>query len=76
MISRDVDLLDMQSKLLDWLRKKMPDASDLVISDMERSGAGFTNESFLFALAWKEGGEHKSAGMILRCEGTVYPIYP
>ena len=75
-MSRDVDFLDMQSKLLDWLRKKMPNASDLVISDLERSGAGFTNESFLFDLSWDEGPERKFAGMILRCEGTVYPIYP
>lgn len=76
MMSRDVDLLDMQSKLLGWLRKKMPQASNFTLSDLERSGAGFTNESFLFDLSWDEGGEHKSAGMILRCEGTVYPIYP
>ncbi|MFC2027271.1 phosphotransferase [Chloroflexota bacterium] len=76
MMSRDVDLLDMQSKLLNWLRKKMPNASNFAISDLERSGAGFTNESFLFDLSWDEGNEHKSAGMILRCEGTEYPIYP
>ncbi len=76
MMSRDVDLLDMQSKLLGWLRKKMPQASNFTLSDLERSGAGFTNESFLFDLSWDEGNEHKSAGMILRCEGTEYPIYP
>ncbi|MCP4605317.1 MAG: hypothetical protein GY847_33160, partial [Proteobacteria bacterium] len=76
MMSRDVDLLDMQSKLLGWLRKKMPQASNFTLSDLERSGAGFTNESFLFDLSWDEDGEHKSAGMILRSEGTVYPIYP
>lgn len=75
-MSRDVDLLDIQSKLLNWLRKKMPNASDFVISDLERSGAGFTNESFLFDLSWDEGRERKSAGMLLRLEGTVYPIYP
>lgn len=76
MISRDVDLLDMQSKLLDWLRGKMPDASDLRLSELERSGAGFTSESFLFDLDWRESEEHHSAGMVLRCEGVTYPIYP
>ncbi len=76
MMYRDVDFPDMQSKLLDWLRKKMPRASHFTISDLERSGAGFTNESFLFDLSWDEGGRRKSAGMLLRCEGTAYPIYP
>lgn len=76
MMSRDVDLLDMQSKLLSWVQRKMPNASNFRVSDFERSGAGFTNESFLFDLSWDEDGERKSAGMILRLEGTVYPIYP
>ena len=35
MMSRDVDLLDMQSKLLGWLRKKMPQASNFTISDFQ-----------------------------------------
>ncbi|MFO8102452.1 MAG: phosphotransferase [Dehalococcoidia bacterium] len=76
MISREADLFDIQSKLLDWLRGKMPQARDMTVSNMERSGAGFTSESFLFDLGWKEGGEDKSAGMVLRCEGTSYPTYP
>ncbi len=76
MISRNANLFEIQSKLLDWLRRKMPQAQDMTISNMERSGAGFTSESFLFDLGWKEAKAEKSAGMVLRCEGTAYPTYP
>ncbi len=76
MISREADLFDIQSKLLDWLRRKMPQARDMTVSNMARSGAGFTSETFLFDLGWNEAGENKSAGFVLRCEGTSYPTYP
>ena len=76
MMSREVDLGDLQSKLLPWLQEKMPQAKNLSISDMERSESGFTNESFLFDLSWEEAGQRRSQGMLLRCEGKTYPIYP
>ncbi len=76
MISRDADIFDIQTKLLDWLRGKMPDAGDMKLSELQRSGAGFTSESFLFDLNWTEEGQSRSAGMVLRCEGAQYPVYP
>ena len=76
MISRQVDLSDMQSKLTAWLQKKMPQAQNLSISGMERSGAGLSNETFLFDLRWREAGQHRSEGMVLRCAPRSYPVFP
>lgn len=76
MISRDVDLADMQSRLIAWLRKKMPQAGNLSISGMERSGAGLSNETFLFDLSWQEAGQRRSEGMVLRCPPRDYPVFP
>ena len=76
MLSRQVDLSDIQSKLTAWLQKKMPDAKNLAISNLERSGAGISNETFLFNLAWQEHGEQKSEGMVLRCAPMSFPVYP
>jgi aminoglycoside phosphotransferase (APT) family kinase protein/putative sterol carrier protein len=76
MISRQVDLSDMQSKLIAWLRKKMPQARNLSISGMERSGAGLSNETFLFDLSWQEAGRQRSEGMVLRCAPQSYPVFP
>jgi len=76
MISRQTDLSDIQGKLIKWLQKKMPDASDLSITNMERSGSGFSNESFLFNLDWAEAGQSMHQGMLLRCAPKTYPVYP
>ena len=76
MLSRQVELSELQSKLLDWLQNKMPEARDLAISNLERSGAGISNETFLFNLAWQDHGKPKSEAMVLRCAPRSSPVYP
>ena len=76
MISRQVDLSDMQLKLTAWLQKKMPRARNLSMSGMERSGAGLSNETFLFDLSWQEAGRQRSEGMVLRYAPQAYPVFP
>ncbi|MDM8001042.1 MAG: phosphotransferase [Dehalococcoidia bacterium] len=76
MLSRQVELSELQPRLLAWLQKKMPRARDLAVSNLERSGAGISNETFLFNLAWKERRAPKSEGMVLRCAPRSSPVYP
>ena len=76
MLSRQVELAELQPKLSAWLQKKMPDAKDLAISNFERSGAGISNETFLFNLNWQEKGKQKSDAMVLRCAPRSFPVYP
>jgi aminoglycoside phosphotransferase (APT) family kinase protein/putative sterol carrier protein len=76
MLSRQVELAELQTKLLEWLQKKMPEARDLAISSLERSGAGISNETFLFNLSREEEGKRKSEAMVLRCAPRSSPVYP
>ncbi|MBA7595453.1 hypothetical protein ES703_02416 [subsurface metagenome] len=76
MLSREIDLADMQSRLIAWLQQKMPQAQNISISGMERSGAGLSNETFLFDLSWQEAGQQRSEGMVLRCPPRDYPVFP
>ena len=76
MLSRQVELAELQPKLLDWIRGKMPKARDLAISNLERSGAGISNETFLFNLSWQEKGKPESEAMVLRCAPRSSPVYP
>ena len=75
-MGRSVDLSDMRLKLLAWLQKKMPDVQNLAMSELQRSGSGYSNETFLFELNWDEGGLHRSEGMVLRCQPKTFPVYP
>ena len=75
-MQREVDLPDMQSKLIAWLQEKMPQAQNLSISGMERPGVGLSSETFLFDLSWQEAGQHRSEGMVLRSAPRSYPTFP
>ena len=76
MLSHDVDLAALQPQLIAWLQHKMPEARELSITDVERSGAGFTNVSIPFTLRWTQAGQPKSAGMLFRAPATSAPVYP
>ncbi len=76
MLSRQVELAQLQPKLLAWIQGKMPRAGDLAITNLERSGAGISNETFLFDIGWKEDGKARSQAMVLRCAPRSLPVYP
>ncbi len=76
MQSRQVDLDAVQLAIAPWLESHMPQARDLSISGLERSGAGLSNETFLFNLSWTEEGAAISRDLVLRCAPSSYPVYP
>jgi len=76
MLSRQVESAQLQPKLLDWIQTKMPKSKNLAISNLEKAGAGISNETFLFNLTWQEQGKPQSEGMILRCAPRSFPVYP
>jgi aminoglycoside phosphotransferase (APT) family kinase protein/putative sterol carrier protein len=76
MVSKRIDLSDKRPALLAWLQGKMPQAWNLTISNLERSGGGFSNETFFFNATWEEGDEKKSERMVLRCPPTGFPVFP
>jgi hypothetical protein len=73
---RQIDLAGAQSKFVAWLQKKMPEASDISIMNIERSGSGLSNETFLFEMTWKEDGRPQSRGMVLRLPPKSFPVHP
>ncbi len=76
MLGHDVDLNEVQSKLVGWLEQKMPQAKKMILSDLERSGAGFANVSIAFKLNWEENGQQKNEALIFRGSGKSDPVYP
>ena len=76
MLSHDVDLAAIQAPLIDWLRRQMPQAQALSITDIDRAGAGFTNVSIPFTLRWQEGGHDRTEQLLFRAAGTSDPVYP
>lgn len=60
-----------------WMRGKMPAASELVLTNLSPPAAtGFSNDTLLFDLAWKEGGSECQQGLVARIKPSGYAIFP
>ena len=73
---RQLDPSVVQSVIASWLQKKMPKARDISITNIERSGSGMSNETFLFDVSWREGKKSRSEGMVLRLPPKAHPVHP
>ncbi len=67
---------DMQSKITAWLQAKMPHASRLSISNMQKPGMGLSSETYLFDMHWEEAGQRKSKGVVLRSAPAQFKVFP
>ncbi len=76
MQARQIDVAELQAKITAWLQQKMPKAEKLSVTNLTRSGAGFSNETMLFDATWKEDGKSHSQGMVLRTPPKAYPVFP
>jgi len=70
------DTFAMQGELIAWIQTKMPEALDLSISDMQKPGMGLSSETYLFNINWKEAGQSKSMGVVLRSAPRNRGVFP
>lgn len=64
-------------RLKAWLETKLVGAKDVVISELVApAGSGFSNETLLFDLSWREGGEARREKMVVRIRPTGFQIFP
>ncbi len=76
MESEKNDTVEMKSKLVPWLKNKMPQATNLTITDLEKPGMGLSSETWLLDVAWDENGQQKSEGMVLRSAPQDFKVFP
>jgi len=70
------DLSAMQGKLTAWIQTKMPEARNLSVSDLQKPGMGLSSETHLFNINWKEAGQSKSVGAVLRSAPRSRGAFP
>lgn len=76
MVSRSrANLEELQHKLAPWFQGKMPQASDIAVSNMKPPEAGFVAETFMFRLDWTEAGQRESREMVFR-RPPLLPVFP
>jgi len=66
-----------KQQLTAWLSAKLPAASDLEITNLTPPAAtGFSNDTLLFDLAWRENGRDRQEGFVVRIKPSGYAIFP
>ena len=70
------DMAQMQTNLVAWIAKQMPQAVNVSITEPEKPGMGFSSETILFDIKWEESGEKKSRPVVLRAAPQGEGVFP
>jgi aminoglycoside phosphotransferase (APT) family kinase protein len=71
------DLQLTRTSLLAWLQTRLPHARDLELSDLSGPGAtGFSSDTLMFDLAWREGEDTWGQKLVLRLEPSGFRVFP
>lgn len=71
------DLVDLARDLGAWMQGKMPGASDLPLENFDYPrGAGQSHETILFDATWREGGQEKALGCVVRIKPGRFTVFP
>jgi aminoglycoside phosphotransferase (APT) family kinase protein len=71
------DLESDRPKLVAWVQSKLPGATDVEISELtEPQSSGFSNETLLCDLTWKEGGRPRRESLVIRIQPTGFTVFP
>lgn len=71
-----LDLAVIRCKLADWIAAKLPDATDLTVSALERPGSGTSNETFFFQLDYRQSRQAVSKNLVVRWPPKGFLVFP
>ena len=70
------DLEIIRQRLAAWLTDQMPQASDIVLSPLQRPGAGISNETYFCDLQWRQGGMPQTRPLVIRWPPSGFMVFP
>jgi aminoglycoside phosphotransferase (APT) family kinase protein/putative sterol carrier protein len=76
MLGRQRDLDAVHAALTRWLATKLPDAKNVTLSSFRTPKAGVSNETFLFEIAYTQGGVERSERLVARLQPTDFLVFP
>lgn len=61
----------LEPRLAGYIRTRIPEATDVIVSALERISGGASRETYRFRLTWREGGQPHDRKLILRRDPPV-----
>lgn len=56
----------LEARIVDYLATQLPEGRDFALHNVQRIAVGWSHETWLFDLAWRDGGEARQRGLCLR----------
>lgn len=72
---RDDDLGATHVRLTEWLARKLPAAKSVSLSPLKRPAAGFSNETYICDLTYRQNGAERAEQIVFRLE-PKYRVFP
>lgn len=70
------DFGELEGQLARWLAERIEGASDLRLENFAYpKGAGQSHETILFDARWRESGEGRSQGLVVRIKPADFPVF-
>ncbi|GIW42022.1 MAG: hypothetical protein KatS3mg076_2599 [Candidatus Binatia bacterium] len=76
MLARARDPESLRPALEEWLRRKMPEVSELRVVSLRRPGAGLSNETLLLDVEVEKKGKAEPRALVLRLEPAEFGVFP
>lgn len=71
------DLEELRETLTAWFRRELPDKSAVELGELTGpGGTGFSSDTLLFDLTYREGSEHFTIGLVLRIHPSGFQLFP
>ena len=76
LIAEELELEAVQERLTSWFAGKMPQASELALSPLQRPGGGSSNKTFLVELRFRQDGEMRVENLVIRWVPRDFSLFP
>jgi len=71
------DLEADRARLTAWLAKQLPEGSEPRLSELASpTASGFSNDTLLCDVSWKEGGRARGESLVVRVSPTGFQVFP
>ncbi|MGE4426652.1 MAG: phosphotransferase family protein [Solirubrobacteraceae bacterium] len=76
-LANQTDPQQAAASLTGWLQTKLPDATDVTVTDVEiPQASGMSNETIMFAASWAADGRDEAGRFVARVAPTGEAIFP
>ena len=76
MLQPERDLGELRHGLTAWLRTRLPEARDLAVAELTRPKAGFSNDTLVFEISYRDASGPRVERLVARFAPAEFRVFP